>query len=124
MLKNHSKILSWLLLALIALRGLVPVGYMVEATADGLALVVCDSGIYKDSIPTPHQHHHDRQVSGHDHSICPFAAAAIGAPTPSLPVVLLAPDTPIDGVRAKTESFVGLSGPSRAQQPRAPPVLS
>ena len=83
MLKIRTHSLSWLLLALIALRGLVPAGYMIDASQNGVSLVVCDSGIYKDSAGSHHQHHHDQGSSRHDHSVCPFAVAATGAPTPS-----------------------------------------
>src|SRR5215831_12172654 len=121
MLKIRTHSLSWLLLALIALRGLVPTGYMIDATQEGVSIVVCDSGIYKDSAPTHHPHHHDQGSGKHDHSICPFAVAATSGPTPSLPLAIFDAAGAVDRIHSVDEFPAGLSGPSRAQQPRAPP---
>jgi hypothetical protein len=136
MMSRHIRQLSWLLLALLALRGLVPAGYMVDATADGLSIVVCDSGIYAaaaqlSSGQTAHRHHHHdgngegKESSGiSDHSICPFAIAATGASAPSLPLLETVTSVVVDRVASNQAVVTSLSGPSRAQQSRAPPYFS
>lgn len=124
----------WLaLLPLLLLRGLVPAGYMIEANAGGLSIVVCESGIYKDAViagSAEHHHHDHHGTSGdtssaaHDHSICPFAIAAVGAPTPDLPAIVAVVSTEIGRVVDEPVVQSGLFGPSRTQQSRAPPYFS
>ncbi|HYM33857.1 MAG TPA: DUF2946 family protein [Steroidobacteraceae bacterium] len=120
----------WLLLPLLALRGLVPAGYMIDATEHGLSIVVCESGIYGDllaSDATKHHHGHhtsDSHRSQHDHSICPFAIAATGAPAPSAVTLATVVDVAIDRVRDTHVVIANRFGPSRAQQSRAPPYFS
>jgi hypothetical protein len=116
----------WLLLPLLALRGLVPAGYMIDVTERGLSLVVCESGIYKDAVPhNDGEHHHEKNShGGHDHSICPFAVAALGAPAPNVVTLATVVEVAIDRVRDSADVVASCFGPSRAQQSRAPPVFA
>jgi hypothetical protein len=127
----------WLLLPLLFLRGLVPAGYMIAVTENGLEIVLCDSGIYRDSAvaqqlastqqgsehPGEH-HHHGKGNVQHDHSICPFAVAATGAPAPELPELNTGSEVGVGSFMEDCRIIAGLSGPSRAQQSRAPPALA
>lgn len=130
----------WLLLALVALRGLVPVGYMVDATPNGLAIVVCGSGIYAAAAQMPaampageHHHHHHHSAGdaseqsstgASDHSICPFSMAATGSSAVSFPELIAFEQTVIGRVESRALVEYVSFGPSRAQQSRAPPALS
>ena len=139
--KSAVRLWSWLLLALIALRGLVPAGYMIDVSANGLSLVVCGSGIYAAAAQSTaiqgehHAHHHgdghhgdgandSSQALETDHSICPFAVAATGASAPSLPAMLVVGETIIDRLAGRSVLVFSSFGPSRAQQSRAPPSFS
>ena len=136
---HRSRKFTWLLLALLALRGLVPAGYMIDTTGGSLSLVVCSSGVYSAAAQADHskhaEHHHHHQNShqneesnkesaASDHSICPFALAATGAPTPVLPAIDVAASTEIGRIVDNGSSLFGTFGPSRAQQSRAPPSFS
>jgi hypothetical protein len=125
--------LIWWLLPLFALRGLVPVGFMVNVADGELSMAVCPMHQNLDASQSrvdrtlfdarlgqsdSSQHQNDSQ------SECPFAAALssatfIGLTTPALAFA--------------SESRVSLNeasishvpfGPSRAQQSRAPPRYS
>ncbi len=136
--------LIWLLVALLSLRGLVPAGYMVDVDRGGLSLVVCGSGIYSataQKLPTApvdssahgeHRHHHEGDEDGSagsayvgaDHSICPFAMAAVGAPAPDQFGTRGVAEVVIGHLAAQAFVFLSSFGPSRAQQSRAPPFFS
>jgi len=115
----------WLLLPLLVLRGLLPAGSMLGVTAAGsLSIVVCDSGVANDAATAHAEHHHGNGSAQHDHSICPFALSAAGAPAPSLPQIPAVAAVAIDRVCEECSTLAGLSGPTRAQQSRAPPAFS
>jgi hypothetical protein len=125
----------WALLAVpaLALRALIPVGFMPVA-AQGIALELCPDaavlppGLVLPAQPPAHQHHHHSAGAGHDpssaahHAPCLFAAGATLATAPPA-VVLIAPplregDTSarLPGARRFVPSIL------RAQSPRAPPT--
>jgi hypothetical protein len=137
-----------LLLPLLALRTLVPVGYMVDTSGGRLSIVMCggdgpltiaalteyggqatnhsemDHGQMDHAQHTGHAGHHGSEHDKHKNSICPFAAAgsaATLASVPSLPVGI----EPVRIVAVSHDVAIqGLSGPSRAQQSRGPPHFS
>ena len=84
-LRQHRWLVSLLVVAL-ALRALIPVGFMPSGNGQ-LALQICPEGFPAALLHTAGHHHHDHdspQGSGHDHKSwmqghCPFGAAA-GAP--------------------------------------------
>ena len=124
-MRRTRKIILWLL-PLFALRGVVPAGTMLDIASDGrIEVVMCDGMARAAGGHIAHAHHHDHgNHSQHDTAQCPFAVAASAATTPSIPVLpaAVAPVRFVDVV--DTIEFIGLFGPSRAQQSRAPPVLS
>jgi len=76
-----------------------------------------------------HADHHAAtgEHAGHgengSNSICPFAAAGMGAPAPHLLTIALA--APIaSAITVDVVAFQSPFGPSRAQQSRAPPYFS
>ena len=127
---RHIRKSIWLLVPLLALRGLVPAGYMVDATSNGLAIVVCESGIYSAAaqLGSEHHHHHghdkDASPGQHDHSICPFAIAATGVSTSCSTATIAVAAVEIGRISSEFAVVDSLFGPSRAQQSRAPPYAS
>lgn len=113
--------LAWLVVAL-ALRSLVPVGYMPVASADGgLAVVLCTAGGLRSVVldaprdPGPDQH----EVG----PLCPFAGV----------LHLGVPQAPIDATRVARLVDDGRVAPTlaaivlavrQAHRPRAPPLAS
>jgi hypothetical protein len=118
--------LTWLLLPLFVLRGLVPAGFMIDTSSNGLSMVICSGGVYKtvmvdhgDQAPVTD---HGQQTQ-HGDSICPFAAAATGAP-PSNDVPMLFGVSVGGAAISHVDQFHSSFGPSRTQQSRAPPSFS
>jgi hypothetical protein len=113
--------LAGLLLVLLALRALVPAGFMAVPSASGLEMVFCEPGA-AGSMHHGHAHHH-----GHGNAAdptCPFAQSAGPAPLPAIPV--LAPEAPVQGfIRpAPPAQTFAAQGPLRQQTPRGPPDLA
>jgi hypothetical protein len=124
----------WALLALpaLALRALIPVGFMPVATADGLSIEFCpDAGplpAAASAAADAHAQHHHHTEGGSEpssathHAPCLFAASATLAAAPDAASVAAPhahPRAPGDAdvsARAFVPSIV------RAQSPRAPPV--
>lgn len=79
----HTRVVTFVLLAVLALRSLLPVGYMVQAAhaADGafFGIVICTSAGTKlltvdaDGKPAPAKPQHV------DNGVCPFAASSAAA---------------------------------------------
>ena len=141
MAKRRLRKLIWWMLLLLALRGLVPVGFMVDASHGELAIVVCPghivtaqdgaagSGIGHDAESHAASGQDSSPGSAPQHSQpaqkpCPFTVASGPAPLAAFAPVL-AHAQPIDDHQflASTESESSF-GPIRAQLSRAPPVLS
>lgn len=113
--RTASKVVWWLL-PLFALRALVPAGFMLEATGGGLSMVVCHGG---------GQRAQDDGQSQHEaRSLCSFAVAPSAAPTAAAVVISTAVVIAVDLVKDDVASAAIPFGPVRAQQSRAPPVLS
>jgi hypothetical protein len=133
--------LIWLLLPLLLLRGLVPAGFMIDASGGNLSIVMCSGSGPLPSAAALDEHsghamHHAQQQgdehaghhgSGHDKhqgSICPFAMAGSAAPLANISSLPLGIEPVRTLAAAHTVILRGLSGPLRAQQSRAPPTLS
>ena len=133
--------LIWWLLPLFALRGLVPAGFMLDASHGGLSMVICSGGVYKTvqvdrnghfaGAPVAADHASDSTATGHDSSgthesasLCPFAVAPGAAPMAAALPVALGSAVVVDKL---TDDVAGLHspfGPARTQQSRAPPYFS
>ena len=126
--RQHRWLPGLLVLAL-ALRALIPVGFMPSGNGQ-LALQICPEGFPAALLHTSGHHHHDSQdsspVAGHDHKSwmqghCPFGAAA-GAPAVCQSLVVTVdlrsaappPDTETAAAALDIRFLVA--------QPRAPPV--
>ncbi len=109
-----------LLLAVLALRVLVPAGFML-APVDGHAeIVLCG----------PHAGHAHGGHAGHDgpgtrlgavDPTCPFAQSAAPAVALELPALPAAAAPPDGAMRDATSRLFVKTGPSRQQSPRGPP---
>lgn len=116
----------WLLLGFLALRALVPAGFMLAPEAGGFAFVLCSA-----DMPMGHsqasQHHEPPPHTRPDHPpdpTCPYAQSAGPAPLPTFPS--FKPTTHFAVLRqpaAATQVFTG-SGPRRQPSSRGPPLLS
>ena len=113
----------WLALTAIALRALIPVGWMPgsDHAAHGAPLVICTASgvqtVYPDSgghAPIPAKPAH--------HNICPFAGAGPLAEGTSAPAMIVPPvyaDVPTLAVQEPARPLSRLAG---AAGPRAPPA--
>ncbi|MDE1923623.1 MAG: hypothetical protein KGI55_09375 [Gammaproteobacteria bacterium] len=110
-----------LILALIALRVLVPAGYMLGPVDGRWSLVLCEPGVMSmrmpdgSSMPAAHAH-------GHAGGECPYSQSAAPALLPCLhpPVFalrLLRLDAPVRGTQT-----LPAEGPNREQFARGPPL--
>ena len=108
---------------LLALRALVPAGFMASATDAGFQLVFCDGATTAAPMAGHHHAHHHPQGGSADPA-CPYAQSSGPAPLPSLPIV--ATDVRFAPVveRVTIASVVVAQGPPRQQSPRGPPDLA
>jgi hypothetical protein len=110
-------------LAMICLRALIPVGFMLAPVQGRLDVVICDS-----AAPVAVHHHSGHDPAGHVHtsgdSTCPFAQSGAPAPLPSLPKLAVLPIAgPVLLVTQLAQTYSQF-GPSRNQSPRGPPQLT
>ena len=116
------------LLVTVVVRALIPAGFMPAAD---FTYQICPDGfpaqLLHDEHAAHHSHHHGEQGS-HEHGAaraehCVFAAAAGAAPAPHTALLLTSVET-----EATSHLYLPPVLPAltryRAQQPRAPPVLS
>lgn len=119
MSRRRLRLLIALLLPLMALRALLPAGYMVAAESGELAIVLCSDGLAAwgtHALPDPH-HDGGQQPTGED---CPFANATFHAPAPHL----LTSAAPVPEFRFASVTSTQLppsTGPPRQTGARAPP---
>ena len=120
--RNSRFWVAALVLPLLALRALVPSGFMASSVAGSMQMVFCEPGAMAG-------HHHPAAHDGGHHSkavdqTCPFAQSAGPAPLPSIPV--LAADSAPSGVEPilTVSQTAPASGPERQQTPRGPPTLA
>jgi hypothetical protein len=108
-----------LLLPLLALRVLLPAGYMATADADGLRIVLCSEGLAAwntpDGDPAPHQ-----QPDGAND--CPFAHAALNAPPPHYLAGAAIASTDLGFIPDLSRALPPSVGPPRTGGARAPPA--
>jgi hypothetical protein len=129
-----------LLLPLLALRALVPAGFMPAFDGHRLTLSICpgeatvaraDAPITShvhDAGAAQHEHHHshgvgsDNDGNSRPHFVpCPFAAAAGPALASTVPTVVPLVETPVV-VDSASSGQVTLPTVLRTQSPRAPPL--
>lgn len=125
--RQHRWLLSLLALAL-ALRALIPVGFMPGGNGQ-LALQICPEGFPAALLQPSGHHHHDHEGSspgsGHDHKSwmqghCPFGAAAGAAAVCQSLIVTF--DLKSAGPPPDTETVAAaLDFRFLVAQPRAPP---
>jgi len=118
-----------LLLTALCARALVPAGFMLAPVDGALQVVLCDA----DARAGMPQHHHDHGHHGgdaqhHHHGkldpTCPYAQSAGPAPLPAAPepqVMRVAERQPLAQTSSQLHSQFG---PSRHQEPRAPPLAA
>jgi hypothetical protein len=111
------------LLPLLALRALLPAGYMVATDHGQLAIVMCTPGLAASSAASGEMpaHHHGSKPSPAAADDCPFAHAVINAPPPHQ-VEGPAPTAPRFHLAARILVLLPpTTGPPRATSARAPP---
>jgi hypothetical protein len=111
-----------LLLPLMALRAMLPAGYMLDARHGELRMVMCSAGLY---LPASGDDHpsggHPLQSSAGD---CVFAHAAVSAPSIQFIVAVIEPPRNVRFVSLPVDSLPPATGPPRVAAARAPPALS
>ena len=120
--RNSRFWVAALVLPLLALRALVPSGFMATSVAGSMQMVFCEPGAM-----AGHHHHAEHDTGHHSKAVdqtCPFAQSAGPAPLPSLPV--LATDAAPHGfalILAVSQTAPAF-GPQRQQTPRGPPTAA
>jgi hypothetical protein len=126
--RQHRWLPSLLVLVL-ALRALIPVGFMPSGNGQ-FALQICPEGFPSALLQPSGHHHHDSQDSspatGHDHKSwmqghCPFGAAA-GAPAVCHSLVITVDLKPAAPPPDTETVAAALDFRFLVAQPRAPPV--
>ena len=130
-LRRFNRWILWLL-PLLAVRALVPAGFMLSAQNGALQIVLCSGNgpvAVTPSAPSAHEHHHDGGQAGSEHhsgsgahgsSVCPFALAAMAYLPGSANAMLRLPAfsaAPADGV----SQGVLFSHPILTDRIRGPP---
>ena len=112
---------AWLLVTALALRALVPAGFMLAPGASGAEFVFCAAGAA----------HHHGGADGHSHShgagadpTCPFAQSAGPAPLPTLAAWVPPIEAAAHDPAAPLSIPPAAPGPNRVQSPRGPPSLT
>jgi hypothetical protein len=127
-LRQHRWLASLLVVAL-ALRALIPVGFMPGGNGH-LALQICPEGFPAFLLHNPGHHHHEghdsSQVPGHDHKSwmqghCPFGAAA-GMPAACQSLIVNVDLKPVAPLPDTAEVAAVLDFRFLVAQPRAPPT--
>jgi len=108
---------------LLAVRALVPAGFMANASEAGFQLVFCDATAMAQHAGQHHSHHHSQTGAATDPG-CPYAQSAGPAPLPALPFVASDVRHAHVVVPVEAASVAATSGPPRQQTPRGPPVLA
>lgn len=131
MTRRRIHTLIWLLLPLFALRGLVPVGFMVNVSGGELSMAVCPMhqtvGLGQSDAGPEHDSKSSQSESTQSEStqsLCPFAAALSSATFVGISTHTLAFAAASGFSAVATTVAYTPFGPSRAQQSRAPPQYS
>jgi Protein of unknown function (DUF2946) len=127
--RRRLRLLIALLLPLLAVRVLLPDGYMVSTESGNLRVVICPAGLgglNPSKLPGQHhQHHHQQDDADQSPTIgedCPFAHAAIHAPPPQLLAGVVTPVPEFRFVSRYLDQLPHPTGPPRQTSARAPPV--
>lgn len=138
--RRRLRLLIVLLLPLLAVRALLPDGYMLATGSGQLRMVLCDAGLTGWRSPAPadqqhdphqhhdsHQHHDQNQHDDGDDSPtvgenCPFALAAVHAPAPHLLTGVATPAPEFRFLSRYADQLPPATGPPRQASARAPPV--
>jgi hypothetical protein len=117
--------LIWWVLPLLALRALVPAGFMIDTSEGDVSIIVCPGhALQSDSSDSNNSQGEHEPSTGQGATVCPFAVAAAAGPLSSIATFASAAAQPaafiIEDIAGPKFPF----GPSRAQQSRAPPFLS
>jgi hypothetical protein len=116
--RSRKQLLVLLLLPLLALKALLPAGYMLSPEDGRLRVVMCSQGLA--ALTTP-AHEGDDAPAG-DMPVCGYAIAAVAAPPPVLASAWLpvrAAQLP-EAVDSLPTAAISLR---RYQSPRGPPAL-
>lgn len=114
--------LTSLLILLLALRCLVPAGFMLQQTGDGMSIVICTASgpqllpLDDEGQPTDH----DQQTPGH--TLCAYAPAGAVASADAPPLRLSTPAVYIALTYARVEDRREPQDWSGAYLARGPPV--
>jgi hypothetical protein len=115
--------LTSLLVVLLALRCLVPAGFMLQQVGDGLSIVICTASgpqlLAVDDEGKPAKH--DRKAGGHD--MCPYAPAGAVAAATDSPLRVSAPAVYVALTYARVEDRRKPQDWSGAYLARGPPVF-
>lgn len=117
-----------------AVRALVPVGFMLSLQADGPALVFCPAVMSAHATPEPGyssghhgpaEHHGAIEESPNGapgDSPCPFALAGVAAPSGAVHIDVYVADSDVLLPKPRQPSFQ--AGPPRSERARGPPGIS
>ena len=112
--------LASLVAPVLALRALVPAGFMAASVDGRWQIVLCQP----ESRPGAHHHHHDPGSGSGDIDLtCPYAQSAGPALMPTLPALPAAIAMHREQQPQATTQTRLSFGPSRQQSPRGPPTL-
>lgn len=114
--RSRRHLLIALLLPLLALRALLPTGYMAEAQAGEFRLVMCAEGLH---LPQDS----DGQDPAGENGLCLFAHAAQAA-VPAAPFVVPAAPDVAPALPGIGHLLAPTTGPPRAELARGPPSFS
>lgn len=106
-----------LLLPLLALRALLPAGFMPVVDAGELRIVMCADGL---QLPTGDSGHSDSS-GGND---CPFAHASLNAPPVQSGAIIALRAPEFHAVTSANSHLPATTGPPRTAAARAPPLSS
>jgi hypothetical protein len=136
--RSLQRVIYWLL-PLLAVRALIPVGFMLTLDAEGLHLVACPTqsaplAAALDSAAVAHDTHAhhaaDKPSNAHAaheeatqlESPCPYALAALALPAPAHSVG--APHEAVDPPPESGSLLFASNGPARTDRIRGPPQFS
>lgn len=123
MTARRRALLIALLLPVMALRALLPAGYMPVAGSDGLQVVMCSDGLqWSPAIDTRGERDDHSRLAGTGE--CHFSHGGAKAPPPSI-LTLAALQVPVAHRMPSPGDEPSLAaGPPRVTAARAPPALS
>ena len=110
---------SFWLLPILVLRGLMPVGYMLDVSNGNPSVVMCSGGFLK-----TFGHFHNGGSAAQHYSVCPFAMA-LGSAAPTTIIAIVDTTTLIiKDAAVNPASRIALSGSVRTHLSRGPPCLA